>query len=104
MEAKKRPRILIADDDPRTVELLEASLSVEFDILKAYDGEEALDVSRKDFPDLILLDVIMPKMNGYEVCKRLKKSEKTRFIPAVMITPLKDMEERIKGIGESPSI
>ncbi|MBI5167351.1 MAG: response regulator [candidate division NC10 bacterium] len=98
MEAQKRPRILIADDDPQTVELLEAFLSVEFDVLKAYDGEEALDVSRKDLPDLILLDVIMPKLNGYEVCKRLKKSEETRFIPVVMITALKDLEERIKGI------
>ena len=98
MEAKKRPKILIADDDPQTGELLEAFLSVEFDILKAYDGEEALDIARRELPDLVLLDIIMPKLNGYEVCKKLKNSEDTRSIPVVIITALKDLEERIKGI------
>ncbi|MFN3476343.1 MAG: ATP-binding protein, partial [Candidatus Methylomirabilales bacterium] len=65
---------------------------------KAYAGEEALRKVQEDPPDLILLDIMMPKLDGYEICRRLKADEKTLFIPIVMITALKEPEERIQGI------
>ena len=92
-------RILVVDDVVENVELLEAYLSsVGYRVEKAYDGEEALRKVREDPQDLILLDIMMPKLDGYEVCRRLKADEKTLFIPIVMITALREPEERIQGI------
>jgi len=92
-------KILIVDDNLQNVELLEGHLSaVGYDILKAFDGEEALKMVKDCDPHLILLDVMMPKLDGYQVCSSLKKNEKTRFIPVVMITALKEIEDKIKGI------
>jgi class 3 adenylate cyclase/CheY-like chemotaxis protein len=93
-----RPRVLVVDDHEQNVELLEAYLAGGYEALKAYNGEEALEKARADPPDLILLDVIMPGLNGYEVCRRLKQGEETRFIPVVMVTALQEKEERIKGL------
>lgn len=92
-------RILVVDDVVENVELLEAYLSsFGYRVEKAYDGEEALRKVQEDPPDLILLDIMMPKLDGYEVCRRLKASQQTLFIPIVMITALKEPEERIQGI------
>jgi class 3 adenylate cyclase len=93
-----RPRVLVVDDHEQNVELLEAYLADNYEILKAYNGEEALEKVGADPPDLILLDVVMPGLDGYEVCRRLKQGEETRFIPVVMVTALKEKEERVKGL------
>jgi two-component system, OmpR family, alkaline phosphatase synthesis response regulator PhoP len=83
------PRILIADDNPQGVELLEAYLSdSDYEIRTAADGEETLREVARWHPDLILLDIMMPKISGFEVCKRLRADPATRDIAVVMITAL----------------
>ena len=99
MVQDRRSKILVVDDDLRNVELLEAHLSnAGYDVVTASDGEEALRRIEEGTIDLILLDVMMPKLNGFEVCKRIKGDEKTRFIPVVMITVLREVEDKIRGI------
>jgi len=83
------PRILIADDNLQGVELLEAYLAeADYDIRTAADGDETLAQVRDWQPDLILLDIMMPKISGFEVCKRLRRDQKTRGIAVLMITAL----------------
>jgi DNA-binding response OmpR family regulator len=82
-------RILIADDNPQGVELLEAYLSDDnYDIRTADDGEKTLKQVAEWHPDLILLDIMMPKISGFEVCKRLRADRATRAIAVLMITAL----------------
>jgi two-component system alkaline phosphatase synthesis response regulator PhoP len=82
-------RVLIADDNPQGVELLEAYLSeTGYEIQTALDGEETLRKLTDWPPDLILLDVMMPKISGFEVCKRLRANPQTKHIPVLMITAL----------------
>jgi DNA-binding response OmpR family regulator len=86
---ERTPRILIADDNPQGVELLEAYLSgADYEIRTAADGEETLSRVRDWQPDLILLDIMMPKISGFEVCKRLRADAKTSDIAILMITAL----------------
>ncbi len=94
----KRSTILIVDDEPINIELMEGYLSYDYDIITAYSGEEALKKVKCDDPDIILLDIMMPGMNGFEVCKKIKSDAQTRFIPVVMVTALSDKEDRIEGI------
>jgi PleD family two-component response regulator len=93
-----KPKILIVDDEPFNVELLEGYLSKDFDILKAYNGTEALLIVGTNPPDLIILDIMMPGMNGYEVCGRIKGDEKTTSLPIIIVTALNEREARIKAI------
>ena len=80
-------KILIADDNQQNCELLEVYLSEQgYQIDFAYDGQQTLDKVASFDPDLILLDIMMPKLSGYEVCKQMKRSEKTRSIPILMVT------------------
>ncbi len=96
---EQKSRILVVDDEPRNLKLLEAMLlPLNYDVIKAGGGEEALSIVCKTEVDLILLDVMMPGMNGYEVCRRLKGNESTRLIPIVMVTALNDMDAKIRGI------
>jgi DNA-binding response OmpR family regulator len=84
-------RVLIADDNQQNRELLEAYLADDgHEILMSVDGQQTLDVVQRELPDLILLDIMMPKLSGYEVCQRLKKDAKTSGIPVLMVTALKD--------------
>ena len=84
-------RILIADDNQPNRELLEAYLADDgHEILMAVDGQQTLAVAEKEAPDLILLDIMMPKLSGYEVCQRLKQDQRTRDIPVLMVTALKE--------------
>jgi len=93
------PKILVVDDVPLNVRLLEAMLlPLNYEVLKAFNGEDALSVVREGSPDLVLLDIMMPGMDGYEVCRRLKRSKDTRLIPIVMVTALDDIEFKIRGI------
>lgn len=83
------PRVLIADDNPQGVELLEAYLSEsDYDIETAADGEETLRKVREWQPDLILLDIMMPKISGFEVCKQVRSNPATRDMAILMITAL----------------
>jgi len=96
--ARDRARILIVDDDPRNVKLLSAQLAKsQYEILQAYGGMEALEKARKTSPDLILLDIMMPDLNGYEVTKRLRNESKTAHIPVILITALDSSENTIQG-------
>jgi putative two-component system response regulator len=96
--ADVRPRILVVDDDARNLKLLKALLQAEYEIVTASSGAEALSISRKIDLDLILLDIMMPGMDGFEVCRRLKQSETTRLIPVVMVTALDDSDAKVKAI------
>ena len=92
-------RILVVDDQPLNVKLLEAKLTAEYyDVVTAADGVEALEKAADVRPDIILLDVMMPGMNGYEVCKRLKNDPELDHIPVVMVTALDASRDRIRGI------
>ena len=93
-------KILIVDDNIDSVKLLTKRLRVEgYDTSEAYDGEQALREVSKYHPDLILLDVMMPKIDGHEVCRRLKTSEDTKLIPIIMLTVKKEVSDKIKGLG-----
>src|SRR5712672_163629 len=92
-------RILVVDDIPANVKLLEARLSAEyFDVLTASSGAEALDICSRADCDIILLDVMMPDMDGFEVCRRLKSNPATHYIPVVIITALDSAADRVRGL------
>ncbi len=91
-------RILIADDEMDIVETTKFMLESEgFEVLTAYDGEEALKIARSAYPDIILLDVMMPKINGYKVSRLLKFDKKFQDIPILMITARSQEEDRLIG-------
>lgn len=92
-------RVLVVDDILPNVKLLEAKLSSEYyDVLTATSGEEALKLADSDRPDLILLDVMMPGMDGFEVCKRIKGNPELAHIPVVMVTALTDSVDKVRGL------
>jgi len=92
-------RILVVDDIETNRRLLEARLTAEyFDVLMAEDGPSCLDLARSQKPDVILLDVMMPRMDGFETCRRLKADPATRHIPVVMVTALDQRSDRIRGL------
>jgi two-component system cell cycle response regulator len=92
-------RILVVDDIPANVKLLEARLLAEyFDVLTAADGHEALAICDRNQVDLILLDIMMPGIDGFEVCERLKANPKTAHIPVVMVTALDQPADRVRGL------
>ncbi len=94
-----RSRILVVDDDPNIRELIAETLGGSgYDVLEARDGREALSISEKELPDLIVLDVMMPDLDGMEVCTRLRNDPLTNHIPIVMLTAKGIIEDRIKGI------
>jgi len=93
-------KILIVDDDIDTVELLTKRLHAEgYSTSEAYDGEEALRQTEEYQPDMILLDIMMPKIDGYEVCRRLKGPEATRHIPIIMLTAKGKIPDKVKGLS-----
>jgi two-component system cell cycle response regulator len=92
-------RVLVVDDVLPNVKLLEAKLSSEyFDVLTASNGPEALEVIERENPDIVLLDVMMPVMDGFEVCRRIKADPRTTHLPVVMVTALSDVSDRVRGI------
>ena len=96
---EKKSKILIVDDTVDTVELLKKRLRFEgYDTAEAYDGEEGLKLVAEYNPDLIILDVLMPKLDGYEVCQRLKSDENTKYIPVLMLTAKGEVEDKVKGL------
>ncbi|HEY9247993.1 MAG TPA: response regulator [Rariglobus sp.] len=94
------PKILVVDDQPINVQLLKRKLEKEgIEILTAYNGQEALDLVARIKPDLILLDVMMPDMDGIEVCQRLQADEAARHIPVIFVTARTSKEGKIEGLG-----
>ncbi len=97
--AERPPRVLIVDDNQANVELLRMQLKpYEYTLEIAYNGEEALEKVKAFHPDLILLDLMMPKMDGYEVCQILKKDKNTWFIPIIVVTALRELQDKLKAI------
>ncbi len=94
-----KPRILIVDDDQQSRMLLTLRMETDgYEPVCAEDGLDALEKIGEKLPDLILLDLIMPRMNGYQLLKELKADERTRYIPVLMITAMANADERIKGL------
>ena len=92
-------RVLVVDDIPRNVKLLEAKLTAEyFEVLCAESGQRALEVVREQRPDIVLLDVMMPGMDGFEVCRRIKSEPQTMHIPVIMVTALDQIHDRVEGL------
>ena len=92
-------RVLVVDDILPNVKLLEAKLSAEYyDVITATNGEEALAKAEEQSPDLVLLDIMMPGMDGFEVCTRMKENPKLTHIPIVMVTALTDAADRVRGL------
>lgn len=95
-----KPIILIVDDEQRNLKLLEAMLiPLGYNVIKTANGKEALSIVQKVNIDLILLDIMMPGMDGFEVCQTIKANKSTRLIPIVMVTALDDMDYKIKAIN-----
>jgi class 3 adenylate cyclase len=94
---ESKSKILVVDDDPTNVELFSSLLAENYEVVKAYDGKEALKKVEDESPDLLLIEVKLPYLNGYEVCERLKRDEEKRFLPVVMLA-LEDMTDKLKGI------
>ncbi|NLD27584.1 MAG: Cyclic di-GMP phosphodiesterase response regulator RpfG [bacterium ADurb.Bin270] len=95
----RKPLILIVDDNPTIIELLKSQLKAyDFDLQVAYDGEEALEKIRNRAPDLVLLDLMMPKISGFEICKRIKENKNTQFIPIIVITALHEQHDKLRAI------
>lgn len=94
-----KSKILIVDDAIDTVELLTKRFRAEgYDTEAAYNGEEGLEKVKEYTPDLIVLDIMMPKIDGYEVCQRLKSDEQTKYIPVLMLTAKGDVEYKVRGL------
>jgi signal transduction histidine kinase len=100
MPEKKPNKILIVEDAPESIQLLKLHLKDEnYDLYTANDGDQALEKTKEINPDLILLDIMLPKQDGFKVCEKLKTDPETMFIPIIMITAAyKDVESRVKGI------
>jgi len=95
----RTPIVLVVDDNQQNLELLQVYLEdVDCQSIPACDGPEALDIIAKEPPDLILLDVMMPKMSGFEVCRRIKNDPKTSDIPVIMVTALNEFGDIERAI------
>jgi two-component system sensor histidine kinase/response regulator len=94
-----KPTLLIVDDEERNIRLLKALLAPQnYNLREAMNGEEALQRIAEEPPDMVLLDVMMPKINGFEVCRRLKQDEKTKTIPVILVTALSEKQHRVQAL------
>ncbi len=101
-EPGPRRRVLIADDNPQIIELLEAYLEpLHLEVQRVTDGEQTLQAVSRQRPDLILLDIMMPKRSGFEICRQLKQDERYAAIPIIMVTALNELGdmERARELG-----
>jgi DNA-binding response OmpR family regulator len=95
-----KSKILVVDDNAYLVDILSFSLEMEnYEVLKAYDGEEALKIISETPPDLILADIMMPKMDGFELCKKTKEEPKTKDIPFLFLTAKGKLDDQLKGFS-----
>src|SRR5690349_10996340 len=99
MHYRTAGKILVVDDEPANVQVFARLMTrLGYEVLTALGGEAALQAVARDSPDLVLLDVNMPGLDGFEVCRRLKHDADTRLIPIVLMTTLTASEDRIRGI------
>ena len=99
MSKKKKPRILVVDDQPINIKLLQRKLERQgMEVFVAYDGRECLRIVGESVPDLILLDIMMPEMDGIETCQRLKENPSTETIPIIFITAKASKEGKLEGL------
>jgi len=94
----KKKKILIADDETAIHKLLPVVLSSEFDIIHAYNGQEASELIDNEQPDLVVLDIMMPIKDGRDICKDLKKNSKTKNIRVIMLSGKAEQHDRILGL------
>ena len=99
MTANRRASVLLVDDTEINIEFLTEFLGEEYDFTAARSGREALDRVAACPPDIILLDIVMPGMDGFEVCRRLKADERTADIPVIFITALDDVSAETRGLA-----
>ena len=91
-------RILVCDDDPVILRLLQVNLELEgYEVLSAHNGEEALEIASAERPDLVILDIMMPKLDGYQTAERLKSQEDTKEIPVVFVSAKAQLSDIEKG-------
>lgn len=93
-----RIKILLVDDEPDTLASLKRGLEKQYAVIEAVNGKEALEKAGEEQPDLIILDIMLPVMNGYEVCRRLKTGEKTSHIPIIMLSAKGEVIDRVAGL------
>ena len=98
IDKEEKARILIVDDELTNIELIQGYLEKEYNIVSACSGKEALQKISEEKPDVVLLDIMMPEISGYEVCAKIKQDESTRFIPVIIVTALSEVEDKIKAI------
>ena len=99
MSVRATPKILVVDDDELNIKILRIQLEAQgYGVLSATSGSKALELMASDPPDLVLLDIQMPRMDGFEVCRRIRADDSTQFVPVVMVTALKDTADRIQSI------
>lgn len=98
LSADEKGTILIVDDDPMNINILSEILEPKHEILFATNGRDALRIARDERPDLIILDIIMPEMDGYEICRRLKASPEVSAIPVIFVTGLSNVADETKGL------
>jgi CheY-like chemotaxis protein len=91
--------LLVADDTPSNIQLVDEILGSDYEILAAADGQEALEIAFEQRPDLILMDVMMPVMDGFEACRRLGADPRTEGIPVIFLTAFADTEGLLRGFG-----
>lgn len=96
--SSEKTRILIVDDEPANIKILSNLLAGDYALSVATNGKQALEVARVQSPDLVLLDMIMPGMDGIEVCQALKESEQTRDIPVIFVTSMGDSANEERGL------
>jgi CheY-like chemotaxis protein len=97
MSAEEK-RILIADDDPVILRLIQVNLELEgYEVLTANNGEEAVQVANAEHPDLVILDIMMPRLDGYQACEQLKATESTREIPVIFLSAKAQQGDIEKG-------
>ena len=97
MEELSERNVLVVDDAEANIDILVEALGSEYEVSVAMDGESALESVESELPDIILLDIMMPGIDGYEVCQRLKSDTKTAGIPIVFLTAMTDDENRTRG-------
>ncbi len=99
MESSERPTVLVVDDNRMNIDLLVEILKNDYELLVALNGVTALEIIKETLPDIILLDIMMPEMNGYEVCRRLKSDPRTQKIPVIFITAKTQTEDEALGLA-----
>jgi len=100
MEQPKQPIVLVVDDSPTNIDVLSNSLRPDYIVKAATSGKKALQIAFSDNqPDIILLDIMMPEMDGYEVCERLKSDPATQNIPVIFITAMSETVDEEMGLG-----